>query len=643
MCGIAGYFQRERGRPVDESVLRRMNAALVHRGPDSEGYFARDGLGLGMRRLRIVDLEGGEQPITNAAGDVVVTFNGEIYNHLELRRDLEARGRVFRTRSDTEVLVHLYDEYGVDMLERLNGMFAIALADLRRRRVLLARDRLGIKPLFLTRTAGGWAWGSEIKALLAHPEVERRVSLENLPDYLFLNYMPPDRTLFEGIEQLRPGERAVLDGQGIHRSEWWSLSMRADPQIDEATAVDRSLELLEDSVRLRLMADVPFGAFLSGGIDSSAIVALMARHLDRPVRTFSVGFEEAEFDERPWARRVAERYGTEHHELVVHPEREVADLLPLLVEHAEEPTADSSALAVHLVSRLAREHVTMVLSGDGGDEVFAGYETYNAWDVARRWQRIPAWLRHGLIRPLVEALPVGQGKIGWEFKAKRFVRIADLPLPRAHFSWRRIVDEESQRALLGPHRRGPEPWERHAHYFDEAGTDDPLGRMLYFDTRFYLPGDMLVKVDRMSMAHSLEARVPFLDHRLVEFLARVPSAVKFEGGVRKHLLKKGLAPLLDADLLHRRKAGFNVPVNRWLRGPLREIVGDHLSPQALARHGFFDQKVVARWIDEHQRRDADHSFAIWSVLVFQLWYERFFTAEPFPGASGRSSGGSAAP
>jgi asparagine synthase (glutamine-hydrolysing) len=623
MCGIAGFFHSARGREALRRELEPMVEAIVHRGPDSAGHFAEDGIALGMRRLKIIDLEGGEQPMFDAHRNIVLTFNGEIYNHDELRADLQAKGHEFRTRSDTEVLVYMYREYGEAMFERLNGMFAIALADMPRRRVVLARDRLGIKPFFLAERDGTWLWGSEVKCLLAHPAITPAVNVAHLPDYLFLNYMPPDRTLFEGIEQLKPGEMAVLDDSGIQRRQYWDLSFAPDDSITEAQAIEQAMALLDDAVRLRLMSDVPFGAFLSGGIDSSAIVAMMARHMDQPVKTFSIGFAEKSFDERPYARRVAERYGTEHHELVVEPEKEILDLLPMLVEHTEEPTADSSALPVFLVSRLAREHVTMVLSGDGGDEVFAGYETHNAWAVAEKWRRVPGFIRNGIVRPLVEALPVSDSKISFEFKAKRFVRIAELGAERAHFSWRRIVDEDTQAELLGSNLVGPEPWERHKHHFANAGTDDPLGRMLYVDTRFYLPGDMLVKVDRMSMATSLEARVPFLDHRLVEYAAKIPSRVKFPEGKKKYLLKKGLEPLLDHDLLYRKKAGFNVPKNQWLRSELRELVGDTLAPQRLQRHGLLDPAVVGRLLDEHQKRRADHSFAIWSVLVFQLWYDRF--------------------
>jgi asparagine synthase (glutamine-hydrolysing) len=623
MCGIAGFFHAARGREAARHELDPMVEAIIHRGPDSAGHFCENGIALGMRRLRIIDLEGGEQPMFDRDRTIALTFNGEIYNHDELRRDLQQRGHVFSTRSDTEVLVYLYKEYGEAMFEHLNGMFAIAVADLKRRRVVLARDRIGIKPLFFAERDQTYLWGSEVKCLLAHPAITASVNVAHLPDYLFLNYMPPDRTLFEGIEQLRPGELAVLDESGCRREQWWNLSMQTDESIDEAQAIEESMALLDDAVRLRLMSDVPFGAFLSGGIDSSGIVAMMARHMGRPVKTFSIGFKEKSFDERPWARRVAERYGTEHHELVVDPEKEILDLLPLIVEHTEEPTADSSALPVLLVSKLAREHVTMVLSGDGGDEVFAGYETYNAWKVGESWRRIPGWIRNGMIRPVVDALPVSDSKISFEFKAKRFVRVAELGAERAHFSWRRIVDEELQAELLGDRLVGPPPFERHKHHFADAGTRDPLGQMLYVDTRFYLPGDMLVKVDRMSMATSLEARVPFLDHRLVEYAAKIPSRVKFPRGNKKHLLKKGLEPLLDHDLLYRKKAGFNVPKNLWLRGPLRELVGDVLSAPALARHGLLDARVVQRLVDEHQQRRADHSFAIWSVLIFQLWYDRF--------------------
>ncbi|RKZ14700.1 asparagine synthase (glutamine-hydrolyzing), partial [bacterium] len=549
MCGIAGFFHTAPGRAASRHELEPMVESIIHRGPDSAGYFCKDSYALGMRRLRIIDLEGGEQPIFDSDRTIALTFNGEIYNHDELRAQLQQRGHVFRTRSDTEVLVYLYKEYGESMFEHLNGMFAIALADLKRRKVVLGRDRIGIKPFFLAERDGTVFWGSEVKALLAHPAITPEVNVAHLPDYLFLNYMPPDRTLFAGIEQLEPGEMAVIDESGMRRQRWWNLSFAPDESIDEKTAIEESMALLDDAVRLRLMSDVPFGAFLSGGIDSSAIVAMMSRHMDRPVKTFTIGFSEQSFDERPWARKVAERYGTDHHELVVDPEKEILDLLPKLVEHTEEPTADSSALPVFMVSRLAREHVTMVLSGDGGDEVFAGYETYNAWKIAEQWRRVPSFIRNALVRPVVEALPVSDAKISFEFKAKRFVSIAGLGAERAHFSWRRIVDEQTQSELLGDHLVGPEPFDRHRHHFADAGTDDPLGRMLYFDTRFYLPADMLVKVDRMSMTTSLEARVPFLDHRLVEYAAKIPSRVKFPGGKKKYLLKKGLEPLLDHDLL----------------------------------------------------------------------------------------------
>ena len=384
------------------------------------------------------------------------------------------------------------------------------------------------------------------------------------------------------------------------------------------------MALLDEAVRLRLMSDVPFGAFLSGGIDSSAIVAMMARHMDRPVKTFSIGFAEKSFDERPYARRVAERYGTEHHELVVEPEKEILDLLPMLVEHTEEPTADSSALPVFLVSRLAREHVTMVLSGDGGDEVFAGYETHNAWAVAERWRKRPGlhpqrdWCARWSKRsPSAIRKSVSSSRPS-DSCASPNSAPSGRTSPGVASSTRNCRPNCSGQNLVGP-----PPFERHKHHFANAGTDDPLGKMLYVDTRFYLPGDMLVKVDRMSMATSLEARVPFLDHRLVEYAAKIPSQVKFPGGKKKYLLKKGLEPLLDRDLLYRKKAGFNVPKNQWLRGPLRELVGDMLAPERLQRHGLLDPAVVRQMVNEHQQRRADHSFAIWSVLIFQLWYDRF--------------------
>jgi asparagine synthase (glutamine-hydrolysing) len=624
MCGIAGFYRcADPGEPSsseDAGLLRSMLELIRHRGPDSDGTLCERGWALGMRRLRIIDIEGGEQPIYSEDDRYAVTFNGEIYNHVELREELQSRGVRFRTRCDTEVVVHLFAEHGPSMLEKLNGMFALAIVDRQTRRVFLARDRLGIKPLYVARTAEHWVWGSEIKAILQHPGIERRLDAQVLPDYLYFNYVPPDQSLFEGVEQLAPGEWMLLDGQQSRRERWWDLRFESDTTLDEEQATERSLELLDDAVRLRLMSDVPFGAFLSGGIDSSAVVASMTRHLDVPVKTFSIGFAEDSFNELPWARQVARQFGTEHHELVVDPD--VSELLPQMVWHSEEPTADSSALAVYLVSQLAREHVTMVLSGDGGDEVFAGYETYNAHWARRNYRRIPGWCRRRLIRPLVDALPVGSGKISFDFKARRFVRGAELSADASHLYWRSIFDDESQGELL---RRASDTRaiDRTRRWFDAAPRHDPLSRMLYFDTRFYLPSDMLIKVDRMSMAHSLEARVPFLDHRLVEFVATVPSSIKFRRRRRKHLLKKGLRPSLGRELLERRKEGFNLPMHRWFRGPLRPLLHDTLAPSRLATHGLFDQGSVGRILDEHDRCAADHSFQLYSLLIFQMWHDRF--------------------
>jgi asparagine synthase (glutamine-hydrolysing) len=360
---------------------------------------------------------------------------------------------------------------------------------------------------------------------------------------------------------------------------------------------------------------------LSGGIDSSAVVAMMARNSSKPVKTFSIGFAQDSFNELPYARRVAERYGTEHHEMVVDPS--VVDILPAMVWHSEEPTADSSALPVFCVSQMAREHVTMVLSGDGGDELFAGYDTYRAHSIRERYRRVPGVLRRNLIRPIVDALPVSSSKISFDFKARRFVRGAELSADAAHFYWRHIFTEDAKRQLLRDSAGDESTYQRYRHYFDASKSDDPLSRMLYVDTRFYLPSDMLIKVDRMSMANSLEARVPFLDHRLVEFAARIPSSIKFKGQVSKYLLKRGLEPYLDRDLLYRKKAGFNVPKAEWLRGPLREMVGDMLAPSRLARHELFNASYVSKMVEDHAASKADYSFQIWSLLVFQIWHDQF--------------------
>ena len=645
MCGICGIFHYQAGEATaGRDLLRAMCDALVHRGPDDQGTHVEGGLGLGMRRLAIVDPARGRQPLFSEDRQVVLVCNGEVYNSPSLRERLRARGHRFATGSDCEVIVHLYEEQGTACLDELQGMFGLALWDRRERRLLLARDRIGIKPLYYADDGRTLRFGSEIKAILQDPALSRELDPLAVHHYLSLNYVPAPFTLLRGIRQLLPGELLVCgEGEGIRRRRYWDLRFEPEQGCGEAEWARRVEDKLARCVETHLMSDVPFGAFLSGGVDSSAVVGMMSRILDRPVETFSVGFAERSYSELPYARLVARRFETSHHELEAAPR--VVELLPTLIWHADDPLADSSMLPVYLVAELARRHVTMVLSGDGADEIFVGYDTYNAYHARRAYRLLPSWIRRGVIQRAVQRLPTSLTKVSLDFKAKRFVEGAELDAEAAHFSWRMILSEaakaelytpgfraaleETQRALGGS---GPGATvELYREVFRQSESADPLARMLYVDTRFYLPADMLVKVDRMTMANALEARVPFLDHELVELAARIPSPIKHRRLRKKHILKRALADLLPREVIERKKAGFNVPVNAWLAGELADTARRLLAPDRLERSACFRPEVAGRLLDEHQARLQDHSFGLFGLLCFQSWHEQFVqprTVEP---------------
>jgi asparagine synthase (glutamine-hydrolysing) len=519
MCGIAG-IAFPRGRSVPTELIRRMTDTLEHRGPDDSGIHQDAHVALGHRRLSIIDLSpNGRQPMSNEDGSVWITFNGEIYNFAELRASLIAGGHQFRSQSDTEVLVHLYEDRQLEMVHSLNGIFAFAIWDQRRRRLLAVRDRLGVKPLFFAHTADSLAFGSEIKAILAAGLIDRRVRLDALHHYLSLNYLPAPLTMFEGIHQLRPGEYLTWEDGRVQTKTYWQLPTEIQP-FSESEAVTRFDELLKRSVRGQMLGDVPVGAFLSGGLDSST-VAFYMKSLSASVKTFSIGFREESYDEAPYARTVARHLGTQHFEETVTPD--ARQVLERIVYHAEEPTADASMIAVWYLSQMTRKHVTVALSGDGADELLAGYETYQANILAGFYRRVPRWIRSSVIQPLVKALPTGSGKVPLDYKLKRFIAAAHLSPERAHFSWRIIFDEAAKQMLLSEEARRAigtlDTFDVCREYF---GRGHGLNEFLAADTLFYLPSDMLTKVDRMSMAHGLEVRVPFLDHELVEFLATLP-------------------------------------------------------------------------------------------------------------------------
>ena len=576
MCGIAGVLRFD-GRPPDLATLRRMTDAVAHRGPDGEGFSVCGPAGLGHRRLSIIDLsDAARQPLSNEDGSIQMTYNGEIYNFREVRAELEARGHIFASRTDSEVIVHAYEEWGTASLARFNGMFAFALWDGRRQQLWLVRDRLGVKPLFYSRRADALRFGSEIKAVVADRDVPRRLDREALACYLAFNYLPAPWTLMQDVRQVEPGHYLLVDRSGAVRDvAYWDVVYHEDEDRGERAYVEELSALLSDAVRLRLVSDVPVGVFLSGGVDSSGVAYWMSRHQAAPVQSFSIGFDEESYDEAPYAREVAASIGA------VHRERRLAEdaaaHLSTIFRHAEEPTADSSMVAVYHLAALARQHVTVALSGDGADDIFAGYETHQAYYAHRAYRTLPAALRRRTIAPAVNALPPSDAKVNLTEKLKRFVAAADLPFEDAHASWRIIFDEPTRRRLLAP-LQGAEPRDPLAIYrdaFARTNARHPLNRLLYVDTRVYLPADMLVKIDRMTMAHGLEAREPYLDYRIVEFAARVPPRYKLRRFIgKKHLLKKALDGLVPPRALYRKKQGFNVPKGRWIRTGLRDVVAE---------------------------------------------------------------------
>ena len=626
MCGICGKLVLRPGGCVEQSEIEAMCASIHHRGPDERGVYVRGPAGLGATRLAIIDLAGGHQPVRNEDGTIWAVFNGEIYNFQELRADLLRRGHQFTTRSDTEVLVHLYETYGDDFVCQLQGMFAVALWDEPRGRLLLARDRLGIKPLFYAVYDGELIFGSEIKALLL-ADLPRRIDPVALHDYLSFDYVPGPRTIFEGIRKLQAGHLLVWDGaMKIHR--YWDVPARTMALPDDIDALGAQLrDLLETAVRDAMISDVPVGAFLSGGLDSSVVVALMAQVASGPVRTFSVGFQERSYNELPFAREVARRYGTDHHEVVVEPR--IGEVIHALVDHFDEPFADSSAVATYYVSEVAGRHVKVVMSGDGGDEIFGGYTIYQADRLAHLYRRLPRLLGERAIPRLVGRLPASERKMSWDLKLRRFVEHARRDPLAAHGSWRMIFTEEMKERLYADRLA-----ERHDSldllraYFDAYPHNDPLNRFMYVDTKVSLVDDMLTKVDRMSMAHSLEVRVPLLDHRLVEWMSQVPSNLKVRRLNLKYLFKHVARDLLPPAIVDRRKAGFHVPIPGWIKHELRPLVEEQLGAETVTRQGVFEPDYVARLLADHRAGRNNYSRNIWGLLMFSLWYDRYIERVP---------------
>lgn len=623
MCGITGIVDLRSKRPVDEAVLRRMNGLLSHRGPDGDGFHLSGGVGLGHRRLSIIDLEGGKQPLYNEDGTVVVTFNGEIFNFMEVEAELVARGHVFRTRSDTEVIVHAWEEWGEKCLERFNGMFAFAVWDERKQVLFMARDRLGVKPLYYAPLPDGCVvFGSELKALLAHPSVPRRIDPQAVEDYFTFGYVPDPKTIHSGVLKLEPGAYLLARrGEGLAPPvRYWDVPLFGNRRPANAPG-DWEEELrdrLQEAVRKRLVSDVPLGAFLSGGIDSSAVVAMMRETGTQHLLTCSIGFSEPRYDESAYARMVAEAKGTDHKTEVV----EAADygLLDKLVGIYDEPYADSSAIPTYRVCQLARRHVTVALSGDGGDEDFVGYRRYrlfSAEEAVRR--RLPQSVRKAVFGPLGRLYP----KLDWAprvLRGKTTFQALARDTVAAYLHGVSICSDEFRQSLFSAQFRSQLQGYSSSEVFRSAVAgktfEDPIALVQYLDYKTYLPGDILTKVDRASMAHSLEVRTPFLDYEFVEWVASLPSDVKLRGGEGKHILKQALRPLLPHDVLFRSKMGFAVPLDTWFRNSLRKRIADVVTGPRLADCGLFDPAFLRRIVQDHQSGRRDYSAPLWSLLMF---------------------------
>ena len=629
MCGITGWANLDaRTPPPDgaQNLLHEMCERMVHRGPDSEGLMVSTGVALGMRRLAIIDLVTGEQPVYNEDRSVAVILNGELYNYRELREDLEKRGHSFRSASDTEILPHLYEEYGKEMVRYLNGMFAFALWDVRRRRLFVARDRFGEKPLYWGIFANTLLFASEPKVLLAHPAVRPELNLQALRQYLSFDYVPAPLSIYQGINKLTAAHTLTLEDGQVEIERYWKLSYKKPEHTPtEQEAAEHVRALLADSVRMRLVSDVPLGVLLSGGIDSSAVTALAVLASSETVKTFSISFAEASFDESSFARAVAKYLGTDHHE-----EHFSADLAANLVSEIgswmDEPSSDPSLVPTYLLSRFTRKHVTVALGGDGGDELFAGYPMYLGHRLASIYSRLPRLLRRGMIEPLVGMLPVKTRNLSFDYRARRFVAGANHdPVTRHHMWFGSFTSTEQVELLTDAVNResNGDIYQEARRLAAESDAVDTIECMQSLDTQLYLAEDILTKVDRASMAVSLEVRAPFLDPRVAEYAASLPFNYKLHGRISKYILKRAVADLLPPFVARRGKKGFGIPVAEWLKKKLRPLARDLLSPERIRRAGVFDPDYVTRLLDEHEAGVANHRKPLWTLLMFELWHESF--------------------
>jgi asparagine synthase (glutamine-hydrolysing) len=629
MCGICGVFEPGSDARPERSLVESMTRTLTHRGPDDEGILLEPGIGLGVRRLSIIDVDGGHQPVSNEDGTIWVVQNGEIYNHAELQTLLERLGHRFKSRSDTEAIVHAYEEFGDEAVKYFNGMFAIALWDSRRDRLFLARDRFGIKPLYYYVHRNTIVFGSEIKALLEHPAVEKSVDIVALNEYLSFEYVPSPRTIFKNIRRLPPGHTLELSERGLEIRSYWDLRLGKSerrPPVSWRDYEERVRQELAEAVTRELVSDVPVGVLLSGGLDSSTVVAMVSKTGGvQRIPTFSIAFEEKSFDESRYARTIANVFDTEHRELTVTSSM-MSELVPRLTDFLDEPLADSSIVPTYFLSRFAREHVKVVLGGDGGDEMFAGYPTLQAHRLIEYYERfVPFSLRASVLPKLIDRLPVSKDNISLDFKAKRFMAGRGVPVASRHHRWLGSFTPKEKQELFAPELRLEDLDSYEVAYAHQSACDaaETVNQLLYMDTKLYLEGDILTKVDRASMANSLEVRVPFLNHSLTEYLSEVPHELKLRRLTTKYLLKKAMKKVLPDEIVRRPKKGFNAPVGYWINTSLEELVRDQLAEEKIRREGYFQPEYVTRLLKEHAEGTHDHRKLIWTLLVFELWHERY--------------------
>jgi asparagine synthase (glutamine-hydrolysing) len=625
MCGITGFVNNS-GESADREILSRMNAAIRHRGPDDDGFYFNGGAGLAMRRLAIIDLAGGHQPMRSSDGTKWIVFNGEIYNYQELREDLDKRGHTFYTNSDTEAIVHLYTEFGEQCVQYLRGMFAFAIWDETDRSLFIARDRVGKKPLLYSHQSNGdLIFASEFQAMLQHPAIDREVDVQAIDSYLSYLCVPAPQTAYKAIRKLEPGHWLKWKAGKIETKRYWLPDFSRKIKISEEEAIEETTRILRESTKLRMIAEVPLGAFLSGGVDSSTIVALMAQESSSPVKTFSIGFDEEDYSELKYARRVAEHVGAEYHEFVVRPN--ALDIIPTLVEHYGEPYADSSAIPTYYVAKETRAHVTVALNGDGGDESFAGYDRYSAMRMAESYHRIPKFVRKAIIEAPASLLPTSELRRSRVRDGKRFLQAAGLDTVERYYRWMSAFDRQSKKGIytdeFAGRINGSDASVVLAGWFRRANGASIVDATMLTDQMTYLPNDLLVKVDIASMANSLEARSPFLDHKVIEFAASLPDTLKLQGRETKSLLKKVAARLVPSDVIYRSKMGFGVPIGKWFRGEMKDFVRDILLSRKSLERGIIRPEILKRYVTEHIAGERDHSFQLWTLLMLELWFQRF--------------------